>query len=435
MKIAIVGLIGSENLGEKFIAKSLTWLIRDKLSKTGFAENVNFVAVDLEGKKNITIPAHGFINNRLKNYEYYSRVGIIGEIVYLCLKRIVHKIKNRRLKEILHKIRHSIWMHSLNLKRRSLRYYNEKLSDVDFIVVDGAGLLEYSKNEYHEYLNTLCEYAENKHIPVVFNAIGRSGEFDKTDFRCKILMQSFKRKCVKYVSARDSVEDVQKCVTNRFSVKLRADAAFWFDKAYGLEKNNKSNVIGIGLIRGNSMQAYGIDFKEDDWINLYVGIAKELESRKERYQFFTNGYPADYYVGKKVIEKLGKSDDYLVVRPIDDKVLARTISSYSGLITCRMHSSIAAFTLGIPSVVLSWNPKINKYMDIIGYPERSINLNDFDPKTIVERFIQAREEGLSPDSIEKMKHMASASVDGYLSLLCAGSQRSIYGKVHKKGLR
>lgn len=435
MKIAIVGLIGSENLGEKFIAKSLTWLIKEKINKAGFAESISFVDVDLEGKKRIATPAHGFIDNRIKNYEYYSWLGLIGEIIYLCLKRIAHKTKDRRREETLHKIRHSIWKHSLNLKRRSVKYYTRKLNDVDFIVIDGAGLLEYSKNEYHEYLNTICEYAEKKHIPVVFNAIGRSGEFDKTDFRCKILMQSFKRKCVKYVSARDSVDDVQKCVSNRFMVNLKADAAFWFDKAYGLEKTTKSTVIGIGLIRGNSMQAYGVDFKEEDWIDLFTGIARELENRNEKYQFFTNGYPADYYLGKKVIERLGKPDEYLVNRPVDDKVLAKTISSYSGLITCRMHSSIAAFTLGIPSVILSWNPKVDKLMDIIGYTDRSISLKDFNPKTIVERFIQARDEGVSPDAIEKMKQLASESVDGYLPLLRSISQRSTYGKVHKKRLR
>lgn len=432
MKIAIIGLIGSENLGEKFIAKSLAWLIRKELSNNGIEESVNLFYVDLEGKKNTVMPAKGFIDNRLKNYEYYLRLGLIGEIVYLCLKRIVHKTKNKQVKETINRIRHSIWNHSLNLKRRSVKYFENKLNDVDFIAVDGAGLLEYSKNEYFEYINTLCEFAERRHTPVVFNAIGKSGEFDESDYRCKILMDSFKNSCVKYVSARDSVEDVQKCVSNRFKVELRADAAFWLDKAYEIERTKDSNLIGIGLIRGNSMQAYGVNYKENDWINLFVGIAMELDSRNEKYQFFTNGYPADYSLGRKVLEKLGKSEEYLANRPVDDKVLAETISSYSGLITCRMHSSIAAFTLGIPSVVLSWNPKVKKYMDIIGYSERAIDIGDFNPKTIVDRFIQARDVGLSLDAIEKMKQMAEASVEEYMPLLLSELKGSSYGKIHKR---
>ena len=66
MKIAIIGLIGSENLGEKFIAKSLAWLIRKELSNNGIEESVNLFYVDLEGKKNTVMPAKGFIDNRLK---------------------------------------------------------------------------------------------------------------------------------------------------------------------------------------------------------------------------------------------------------------------------------------------------------------------------------------------------------------------------------
>ena len=57
-------------------------------------------------------------------------------------------------------------------------------------------------------------------------------------------------------------------------------------------------------------------------------------------------------------------------------------------------SSIAAFTMGIPSVILSWNDKVEKLMAIIGYEERAIKFVDFDAEYVVERFETALREGV-----------------------------------------
>lgn len=300
-------------------------------------------------------------------------------------------------------------------------YYEEKFKGVNSIIIDGAGLLEYSYNAYQESLALISKYGEVNNIPVIFNAIGRAGEFDPEDYRCKVLMSAFNYDSVKYVSARDSRDAVQKCVGNRFEVKLLADAAFCVDEAFKV-KAKPLNKIGIGLIRGDASLSYSEGFGEADWLELFSDIANELEKQGFYYEFFTNGMQADYDLGCKLIEKMQIDKKLLVDKPKDAGILINTIASYDGIITCRMHSSIAAFTLGIPSIILSWNNKVDKYMEIVGYSERAVQQQDFDAETIVEKMRIALNEGVSESKRIRMKELARQSVNDYINLLITSAE-------------
>ena len=193
-----------------------------------------------------------------------------------------------------------------------------------------------------------------------------------------------------------------------------ADAAFWANKAYETRKDSNSNTIGIGLIRANAMQSYSKGITEEQFIQLFADIAKELQRRNYKFQFFTNGMKIDYEVGKRVLEKMGLDESYLVKRPERGMELMETISGYSGLITCRMHSSIAGFSMGIPSVALSWNDKVDKYMKIVGYPQRAIKQDECNSKTIVDRLEIALKEGISEENSTRMKQLARQSVEEWI---------------------
>jgi len=444
-KIAICGLIKSENLGELFIARSLEYLIKTECRNRGLDEKLRFVEVDLLGRRDKIKALTGSIDKRIQNYYGYSKKGVFTEYIFIGLKRFAARRKSQGLKNLIHRFRHFIWCHGRNYRKRLYKYYSKKIKDCAFIVVDGAGLLEYSYNEYQEPLNLLSEYAEEKGLDIVYNAIGRAGAFSEKDFGSTILKKALQSERVKYVSARDSVETVQICAGPKHKVKLLADAAFWMKETYNLPEVEERKKVGIGIIRGNSLQGYGVDFGTDDWVKLFAGIANELEARGFEYEFFTNGLPGDIKLGKKILKYMGLPDDKMVKRPTKDKQLYKTISQYQGLITCRMHSCIAAFTLAIPTVILSWNDKVVKLMETTGYPERAITLENFDPKLIVERFVTALKEGIGQDRIDDMKARALESVDDYIDLIIdavnkhaeerkAAKAARIAAKAREKGL-
>lgn len=427
MKIAICGLLTSENLGEWLIADGLCYLIK-KVSSEGGQElnDADFVFVDINANKENVIPSNGAIDRRIKNCCYYKKYGIPGEILDVLLRKSAGKITSKKFRNTIYKFRHSLWRKSINLGKRYGKYYHEKFSDVDLIVVDGAGLLEYSTNEYQEPLLLISEYGEKNNIPVIYNAIGSSGEYDSEDYRCKVLMKALRSSAVKYISARDNLEAVKNCAGDNHDVKLLADAAFYTKEAYAIgdfigedktADKEKIKKIGIGLIRGNALLRYNINFNEEDWIQLFISVGCELKNRGYDFFYFTNGMPADYELGKKVISRGGFTPDKLIDRPTKAIDLLKTIKKCDGLITCRMHSSIASMTLKIPSVVFSWNKKVDRYMNEIGYSERAISVDYFNAKYAVNLLEKALLEGISDENLLRMKNKAYESVLGYKDYL------------------
>lgn len=417
MRIGICGLIKSENIGELFIARSLEYIIKKEIHAIDPAVEIEFVEVDLLGRNDEIRQVSGSIQKRLANYHGYSRRGIFAEKIFLKLKKLSQSSNNKLMQNIIARLRHTIWLHGINYKKRLNRYFNTKLKDVDFIIIDGAGLLEYSYNEYQWPLLLISEFGLKNNTDVVYNSIGRAGAFDERDFGSKILKKALQSPSVKSISARDNPEAVQACAGGKHEVKLLADAAWWMKEAYAIPDKADRTKIGIGLIRGNSLQGYGVQFGTKDWIKLFSDIAIELQDRGYEFEFFTNGLPADTALGRKVLKKLKLPRAYLVTRPLGDVALVETINSYRGIITCRMHSSIAAFTMDVPSVILSWNDKVEKMMDIVGYPDRAIKKDQFTAAYIVDKLEQSLSEGIENQKMKSMQEKARQSVVEYLPLI------------------
>ena len=441
ISIAICGLIRSENIGELFIARSLEYLIGTELRKQRPDINIRFVETDIFGVKDEVQATRKGFPYRVLNYEGYKASGRYVDRVFYDLRKIANKKKTYFARNTLHRIRNRIWNTQPNYRPRLEAYFERKFADVDYIVVDGAGLLEYSFNEYTWPLMLISEYAEKHGLEVVYNAIGQAGEYDEKDFRSTILKKAIRSDSVKYVSARDSAENVQRCAGDGHQVKLLADAAFWLKETVELEnglveelneehklktvevpevgkpaseRTEGKKKIGIGLIRGNALESYGTEFASDEWKVLFADIARELEARGYEYEIFTNGLRGDILLGRGVLKELHQANVKMVMRPVDPTILYNTIGSYDGIITCRMHSSIAAFDQLVPSVILSWNEKVNKLMDTVGYPERAINLENFNATYIVDAMERALAEGVDPEKVRHMKSLALESVDDYI---------------------
>jgi len=423
VKIAVCGLVKSENLGEMFIARSLEYLITDGLEQAEPGIGIEYVEVDLLGRNETVVDLDDPREWLVRNFYRYSDRGHFTERVFQYLQRKGRSARSKAAQNAISRVRHLIWRFGRNYRRRLNSYFDMKLEGVDFIVIDGAGLLEYSFNEYHWPLSLISEYAERHGLEVVYNAIGRAGAFDERDFGSTILKRAIQSPAVKYVSARDNVEAVQACAGPKRRVKLLADSAFWMKEAYGIDTTVARTKIGIGLIRGNSLEGYGVSFGSKQWVSLFAGIARALEERGYEFEFFTNGLPGDVKLGQRVLRRMKLDDSYLVERPVDDTVLVDTINGYRAIITCRMHSSIAAFTMGVPSVILSWNDKVEKLMEIIGYPERAIKRTQFTPEFIVDAMELALAAGVEPERLAGMKSKAKESVGDYLGLILSARHR------------
>lgn len=406
IRIAICGLTNSENLGEAFIADSLEFLIENAFEQEyGRDITLEFCQIDILMQQKYPAVENQQVKKNIMDY------------LYLSARAFSKRVKSQSLKNLFYFFQHMCWKHGAFYGKRINEFFQSSFENSDIIVVDGAGLLEYSFNEYQESLLLISKIAEEKKIPVLYNAIGTAGAFNTNDYRCRVLMKAMHSPAIRYVSARDSKDLVQNYVGENLVVQQYADAAVCLSEAYNIRAKDNRMRIGIGLIRGTALQSYNTQFFESEWIDLFCDIALELQKRGYDFYFFTNGFIKDYELGEKVIERLSLSSDYLINRPVDAHQLAETISGFSAMITCRMHSVIAGFSMGIPAIALSWNTKLNKFMTFVGNPDRVIDVSEFEASIIVDKMEKSLNQGYTKKQLEKMKKLARQSVNDYIDII------------------
>lgn len=275
----------------------------------------------------------------------------------------------------------------------------ELLRLADLIIFAGGGLIKYKQEFFYEKVSNILDVAEEKQIPVFFNGVGVEG-YEEEDERCQALKQRLNYSCVKGITGRDDIHLLKDSyITNtNIRVKKAIDSAIAVPEVYNIRRDKNSKVIGLGIIRDQIFQDYGIDgFDKERQISLWLSMINEIESCGYEWQLFTNGLRADYCFALEILKAAGKENErerYLVDRAIFTKQLIQTIAGYKGIIAGRMHSNIIAYALKVPSVGLVWNEKLSYWGERIGYPERFIKPEQMDASYIVSVLIESMKKGV-----------------------------------------
>ncbi len=277
----------------------------------------------------------------------------------------------------------------------------ELLQTADLIIFAGGGLIKYQQEQFHVYVPQILECANACNIPVYFNCVGVEG-YDALDERCLRLAQTLNLPCVKGITVRDDLVTLRKnYITNQQIFTAAAiDPAVFIPQVYGIGKDTQSGTIGLGVVRHRIFEDYGIaGITREFQLDMWRGIAVELEARGYRWQFFANGLRSDYDFALEILESMGRASEaakLLAPRPLKSTELIETIASYAGIIACRMHANIIAYALGIASVGLVWNDKMVFWGERIGCPERFLTSEQFEPKRIVQCLTDSMGAGVRP---------------------------------------
>lgn len=277
----------------------------------------------------------------------------------------------------------------------------ELVKTADLIVFAGGGLMKFKQEHFHEYVPDLLECAQQYDIPVYFNSIGVEG-YDGADERCQRLARSLNYSCVKGISVRDDLQTLRRDYLqegDRF-VGATIDTAVFTPQVYGIQKKECSDCIGLGIVRWRIFEDYGLaHITREFQLAMWKGIAQELEARGYRWKLFVNGLKSDYDFAVEVLEYMGEASragQLLVQRPVESRELVEAIASFAGVVACRMHANIIAYSLGIPSVGLVWNDKMTFWGERIGCPQRFLDSGQFEPRRIVDCLVQSIAEGVKP---------------------------------------
>lgn len=272
------------------------------------------------------------------------------------------------------------------------------IRDNDIIIFGGAPVFNYTYQTFYERTATTLELAQKYNKPVIFSAIGVESYDDKSP-KCQRLKETLNFDCVKQITTRDGYERLTRYKEREdLIIGKVADPAVFAStvfKNYASEKCDKK--IGLFVIRANGFKDNKIDFSQTDAANLWVELIHNLEQRGYDYELITSGHFGDEAFLDYLIRNYNVPVDKCIFNMNCPDKLIPKLSSYAGIISCRLHPSIISFSFNIPSVSLVWNNKVTGFYESMGYADRAISTQDITADTVIDKLEQAMKEGVSKD--------------------------------------
>ena len=381
MKICILSLYKSENLGEMAYTECVRKLIQKKLPEA------EIELVDIHGRD--------------ANKPYKDSL----------LVRLFRKLHMTSLEKKYYFASRDAFL---------LNYYSERVKNASAVVVPGGGYIKCtpkSKRDrfyrYNTYFSIMADVCERENIGFFFNAVGHTINRNEEN-ELSAWKKTFSKPAIRYVSCRDELrffkavrEDSQLvCCTAAYAAEL-------FGVNGRTEKKDPGSVkkiIGIGVIREDAFNDYGFSVTGDKLLLFYQNLIHSLSDRGYEVKLFTNGLKRDQLFGERVAESLGRKD-ILLPRPEKIEDLLNMISEFQGLIVSRMHAAIIGYSFDIPAVCLCWNNKHREFLSCAGVPERAIYPDKFDAEYVTGVLDKSMSEGWPKEQREKYRLTALKSVD------------------------
>lgn len=266
----------------------------------------------------------------------------------------------------------------------------------DIVIFGGAPVFNYLYQNFYERTVILLKIARKFRKPVLFSAIGVES-YDEADPRCQYLKQALNYDCVKQITTRDNLEALKKYKSNeRLIVGQAADPAVFAGKIYERFKSEKvPKKIGIFVLRRNGFTDNQIPFTKEESAELWMNLIHKLKERGYDYELLTSGYCEDEAFLEWLIVNCNIDAGKCVFQMDSPEKLVAKISSYEAVVSCRLHPSIIAFSLDVPSVGIVWNPKVRGFYRSIGYEDRIFETKGILADDIAGKLEQIIQEGVN----------------------------------------
>lgn len=304
------------------------------------------------------------------------------------------------------------------------------IKEADLIIFGGAPMFNYTYEGFAERTAKTLDIINFYKKPVIFSAIGVES-FDEDNYACKHLKNALNSKNVKMITTRDNI-DALKCFVEGTDISIAkvSDPAVFCSNVLDdvvTQKSNKSKKkkIGVFVIRGNAFKDNRISFDKDQAIEMWLELAEKLEKKGYDYEFLTSGSHNDEAFLDKLIVEYGLDKDHCVTNLVTPEELATRISSYDGMISCRLHPSIIAYSYKVPTVGVVWNNKVTSFYENIGYPERVLQVEDITVKKIIDTLDKAMKKGVSHDK-EFLMTSYEYLFNALKSIVAPRSKKNVY---------
>ena len=142
-------------------------------------------------------------------------------------------------------------------------------------------------------------------------------------------------------------------------------------------------------------------------LEFYKQTIEKLREQKIKFKLFTNGGISDFKFIVKLKDYMQENDDFynnVESTPCNAYDLVKKISNFKLVISCRLHGSIIAYSLGIPTIGLVWNYKQILFSKMIKQESNFIQAKDFNANYIIKKINENISGGVKVDlTLQKEK--------------------------------
>ena len=274
----------------------------------------------------------------------------------------------------------------LSYKIMVTKYYKKTLKNIDYVICS-VGMLKYSTQDHSYVFDILTREAEKQGIPVLINGVSIE-KATGDDWRFKQLVRAVNRPCVKMITTRDGRDGVEELKRNyvintSIIVDFVGDPALWIPDFYQIHlAEKKSEVIGIGLIRGEIYKDYGNNFSAQQLMDFYIDLITYLEKQQKKWVLFCNGMKSDYEFGICILDKMGLPKSKLLTCPKNAQELVNMIQSFKVVFAASLHACITSFALDVPFVGLLWDNKLRMFAKTMKITDAFCEIEELNGETV-----------------------------------------------------
>ena len=247
----------------------------------------------------------------------------------------------------------------------------DQLANADLVVIGGGQLLSDVSLNFPTKLYLLGRLIRGRRTAIL--SVGVSARWSL--FGRGLVRKFFRdaRPIIYGVRDAGSVSNLQAVFgISSTEIALLADPALITASAYSKQLSDKKSwdvglcVSDVHSLNFNHDQGKRVSSPESFFLELH----KQLTSAGKSVLLFTNGASEDARFATRLLDYARQVDPHdtstfsLVLPNRPDEVVS-IISSCSAIVAHRMHANIIAFSLGIPSIGIEWDPKLRGFFSMV----------------------------------------------------------------------
>lgn len=295
-----------------------------------------------------------------------------------------------------------------------------EINRIDFakcglLIFGGGQLINDIALNFPLKLAYIAKQAQLQGLPYSINAVGVGQKFSNSGK--KLFHSIFNSSSLSSIYLRDqeSIVKYNSVFSSKVAPSLTIDSGLWAKECYNLQYINTHNNntkekprVGVGISHPKELAAHSSEKNSNStaMIKFWVEVTKHLLQNNLIPVLFTNGSRDDHLFMTLVIAELSKLGILKNIE-ISDRFkkpnqLVETISSFSAVVSHRLHANIISHSLNIPSIALAWDKKVQSYFDLIERSEWCF-ADTTPPEKVVTGLLQAMHLGLNQQKIHDLK--------------------------------